>query len=444
MKNRQWQKWSPALAVLCMAAVLRPAAVRAAAEADEISALKQQQTELENRINQLEARQKLRERTLSERIEEVAARPEAQAGPGEPAGLPDSLKWLEKIIISGDFRYRYEYIDERERPVRNRNRMRARVGVEAELGDEWNLGFRLATGQGEVSGDPVSTNQTLGESFSRKPVWIDLAFLGYHPNWIEGLDIFAGKIENPFYRVGKNQLIWDSDLTPEGVGILYGIPLGGQTTLNWAAGGFWVSESGSSTDTSLWGIQAFLKHQLAKRTYILAGASNYYYGNIKGKEALATLWDNDSDFFGNTHTTIGGEEVYAGDYDLFEAFIEFGTELAGMPVVAFGDWVRNTVAADRNEDTGWLVGAVVNKAKAPGSWEFGYDYRDIELDAVVGQFNDSDFIGGGTGGKGHRFWLGYALARNVVTAVTYFDSQFDGRNDNVDYDRVQVDLALKF
>jgi len=129
---------------------------------------------------------------------------------------------------------------------------------------------------------------------------------------------------------------------------------------------------------------------------------------------------------------------------LLEAFLEFGTELAGLPVVAFGDWVWNTVAVDSGEDTGWLVGAVVNKAKAPGSWEFGYNYRDIELDAVVGQFNDSDFIGGGTGGKGHRFWFGYALAKNVVTTVTYLDNEFDGRNDAVDYDRLQADIAVKF
>jgi hypothetical protein len=229
------------------------------------------------------------------------------------------------------------------------------------------------------------------------------------------------------------------------VGIQYGMPLDEQTTLNWTAGGFWVSESGSSTDTSLWGIQASVVHKLAEPTYLLGGASMFCYGNIKGKEALASLWDNESDFFGNTYTTVGGDEVYASNYKLLELFAEFGTRVAGLPVAAYGDWVRNTVAVDADEDTGWLVGTVVSKAKMPGSWEFGYDYRDIELDAVVGQFNDSDFLGGGTGGKGHRVWFGYALARNVVAGVNYYvDNQFEGRDNNVDYDRVQVDLKLAF
>ena len=114
-------------------------------------------------------------------------------------------------------------------------------------------------------------------------------------------------------------------------------------------------------------------------------------------------------------------------------------------MAVFGDYVQNTVADD--EDTGWLVGFAINKAKDPGSWQFEYDYRDIEQDAVVGQFNSSDFIGGGTGGEGHRFAFGYMLAKNVATNVTYYMNEFDRPGTTADgenYDRVQVDLALKF
>ena len=189
------------------------------------------------------------------------------------------------------------------------------------------------------------------------------------------------------------------------------MPLGEQDQLNWAAGGFWVNEESSGGDTSLWGIQGYLKHQIDKPTYVLGGASLFCYGNIQGEESLADEWnDAADDFFGNT---AAPGDVYAIDYDLFELFAEFGTEIAKLPVAVFGDYVQNTVADD--EDTGWLVGGTVNKAKDPGSWQFEYDYRDIELDAVVGQFSDSDFIGGGTGGKGHRFAFGYMLAKNVAT-----------------------------
>jgi len=395
----------------------------------ELGAQKQRQAELEDRINQLEARQKLTDEKPP------------TAEPKKEEAIPDILKWASKVNLYGDFRYRYEYIDQREAEARSRNRIRARLGLNAKVNDEFDLGFRVATGQGEVSGDPVSTNQTLDEAFSKKPIWLDLAFLGYHPNWMEGLDAFAGKIENPFYKVGKNELIWDNDLTPEGGALVYGLPLGEQTALNLAGGGFWVNEESGGADTSLWGIQAYLKHQLSKPTYILGGASLYCYGNIQGEESLAAEWDDDPDeFFGNSNA--GG--VFTSDYDLLELFAEFGTELAGLPVAAFGDWVHNSVAVDESEDTGWLVGAIVNKVKKPGSWQFEYDYRDIELDAVVAQFNSSDFIGGGTGGKGHRFSFTYQLVNNVAMALTWYDNQFQGRNDDVDYDRVQADLLVKF
>jgi hypothetical protein len=66
------------------------------------------------------------------------------------------------------------------------------------------------------------------------------------------------------------------------------------------------------------------------------------------------------------------------------------------------------------------------------------------LDAVIGQFNDSDFIGGGTGGKGHRFGCAYGLAKNTRVSVNYFHSEFVGRKMNEDFDRLLADLVLKF
>ena len=82
------------------------------------------------------------------------------------------------------------------------------------------------------------------------------------------------------------------------------------------------------------------------------------------------------------------------------------------------------------------------KIRAPGRW--GYEYRDIEKDAVVGVFSDSDFVGGGTDGKGHKFSVGYAVAKNATLSGTYFmtekDVDGDGNRDD-DYDRLQLDLS---
>lgn len=413
------------------------------AGADELSDLKQEleaqkmrAADLEDRINQLEARQRLKERSFDEKIEVV----QAKAQTAEPAQLPDNLKWLEKIKISGDFRYRHEYIDDGTKDDDyHRNRIRARIGIEANVTDEWDLGFRLATG----SGDPVSSNLTLEESFSSKPIRLDRAYFDYHPNWLEGFDVSAGKVPNPFHTVGTNELIWDGDLNPEGGALGYERGLSEKMTVRINGGGFWLDQDSDGADPSLFGIQAFLRHQIDKPTYVLAGAGYFDYGNIKGEKSLTSRWSDDNySLLGNT-AAAGDPCSYGSDFDLLEVFAEFGTQVGGRPVALWADWVKNTVAAT-SEDTGWLVGGSINKVKDPGSWQFSYDYRDIELDAVVGQFNSSDFIGGGTGGKGHRFGFAYGLARNTQAALTYYITEYSGRKSNKDYDRLQADLAVKF
>ena len=395
-------------------------------KADEISELKQQMQKMQARLEQLEASQKAREQKVDEKISKAVESKQTMA-------LPDSLKWAEKVKLSGDFRYRHETIEAENdgKPDRHRNRIRARLGLKAKVNDEWSLGFRLAGG----SEDPVSTNQTLSGSFSSKGFWIDRAYFDYHPTAIENLHVVAGKMGNPFYKVGKNQLIWDGDLSPEGLAVKHKIKITQSDELFVNGGGFFVTESSSSdSDMSLWGAQGGLKHKFDKNTYALGGISYYDYGNIKGAEDLDV---SKSNFFGNSSS--GG--VFVNDYDIVELFAEAGAKVSKTPVAAYGNYVKNC-AADTSGDTGWLVGFKINKAKKPGSWEFSYDYRELQKDAVVGAFSDSDFIGGGTKGKGSRFGAKYQIAKNIQTGLSYFLNDRQDLDNN--YRRLQVDMILKF
>jgi hypothetical protein len=420
--------------------LLAPARLRA----DEIGDLKEQLKvqqqmlqQLQERLAQLEARQEMKEKSLTQKIEEVAQKAEQK-----PAALPDSLKWAEKVKISGDLRYRHEHVDEQQLgSVRwengvDRHRIRARLMLEALLNDEWGLGFRIASG----SGDPVSTNQDLEDSFSGKQIWLDLAYFDWHPASAPRLNVYGGKIKNPFYNVGQNQLIWDGDLNPEGIAATYAVPMGKSDTLNLAGGGFWVDES-SGVDTSLFGAQAYWKHTIGNPDTVIVGASYFGYGNIKGAANLPSTWSTSTSFLGNTAS--GG--TYASDFDIVEVFGEYQTKAGGMPVSVFGNWVKN-LSASTSEDTGWLIGATFNKCKDPGSWQVGYNYRDLEADAVVGAMTDSDFVGGGTDGKGHVFSAAYQVHKNVQAALTYFLNQdtANSQDRELDYHRLMADLLFKF
>jgi len=94
-------------------------------------------------------------------------------------------------------------------------------------------------------------------------------------------------------------------------------------------------------------------------------------------------------------------------------------------------------------DTAWSAGCKLGKAKKKGSWEIGYNYREIEDDAFVAELADSDFHGGGTNSKGHKIGLKYALLDNLYFGATYFNCiENRGSKDNVDI--LQVDLLFKF
>ncbi|MHC5142900.1 MAG: putative porin [Planctomycetota bacterium] len=114
-----------------------------------------------------------------------------------------------------------------------------------------------------------------------------------------------------------------------------------------------------------------------------------------------------------------------------------------MPVAFYGNYVLNT-ASGVDEDTGWLIGTTLNKAKDPGTWQFGYNYRDLEADAVLGAFTDSDFARDGvTNVRGHVFNYTYALAKNTSVGATYFLDE-NLNKDPEDNQRLQIDLKVKF
>lgn len=451
--------------ILLTAVVGLMAWTTAITKADDLTDLKQQLAELQKKVEALEAKkavapaagedsaQKLQKRMddLELAQAQAAATQErqnlamSQKMEMSAGTLPSNLKWLDSIKISGDVRERFEQIklEDDAKPDRNRARFRARIQLDAPVNPEWSLGFRIASDTGSTNsaasgaGDPVSTNQTFGDSFTKKSLFIDLAYIDFHPGAIPNLNIYAGKMNNPFYIVGKNQLIWDSDLTPEGVAATYKYNLGDNDQLFANVGGFYVTEQETAADISLWGVQGGLKHNFDKNTYLLGGASYYIYDNVKGSASLD--WSGKGSFFGNSN----GGGKFNSNYELDEFFGEYGMNVGDLPVTAYGDYVNNPVAIS-DDGTGWLVGGKLNKAVKAGSWEVSYDYRRLQKDAVVGAFCDSDFIGGGTDGKGHRIGAAYQITDNVQTALNLFlDKKMVGGDDK-NYQRLQADLLIKF
>ena len=60
--------------------------------------------------------------------------------------------------------------------------------------------------------------------FAKKQIWLDLGYVDYHPTAIKNLHLIGGKMPQPWVSMGD--IIWDSDISPEGLAVTYKYPLG--------------------------------------------------------------------------------------------------------------------------------------------------------------------------------------------------------------------------
>ncbi len=415
---------------IAAASLLAGSGAAGAAVSDaEWQELKAQFAAMNQRMSQLEAEnQVLKERAQSSiTVEDLAA---TNAEVATLKSQNEASSWAESIKWKGDFRYRYEDIQEDGRDDRDRNRIRARASLIAKPSDTTEVGLGLATG----GDDPVSTNQTLGGGGSTKDIKLDLAYLRW--TGIDNVYVTAGKFSNPFYREQKSSLVWDGDFRPEG------IAAGWTGDVFFAVAEYNFIESDSrNDDDGIWGAQVGAKFALFDDMKLTASAK-YLDIPTEGREAI--LDQDDPDFFGNSSViNAQGQEVYEYDYKLYNVSLGVAFSLFEMPFAVYGDYVKNDDADDL--DTGYLAGIKLGSAKARGSWQLQYQYQDLEADATFGLVTDSDFMGGGTDGKGHKFGAKYAIDKKWYVGATYFDGDRGvdlGRD--ADYQRLMLDTGFKY
>jgi hypothetical protein len=393
-------------------------AVAQATISEEIAAIRSEIATLSARLSRLEQ---------ASGNGAAAAPAAALSAPTVAAAAPTATQLAAagpNIRFTGDLRYRQESINEDARAERHRQRIRARFGVTADIADRVRVGLQLATGDD----DPVSANQSLDGGFNRKSFGVDRAFFSWAAT--EQLTFTGGKMANPFFRPGSHHLIYDGDLNPDGLSLRYAR---GDWFVNYA--GLWVEERSAANDSILLGGQFGYRHTLANGMRLTAGASYYDYLETQGQ---TPFWDGDA--AGNRLTPTGR---YLNDFNLTEVFTELGLTARERPVTLFADYVVNNEAGD--QDTGFAVGASIGQVSKQGDWRFGYVYQDLEADAVIGTFTDSDFGGGGTDNKGHVVELNYGFRDRLVFGLRYFLNQRGAAAGNErDYNRLQADVVFNY
>jgi len=446
-------------------------------------ALAQKKSVAEEILDILKADNKISEQQYRDLLNKAKAESEAREA-GVEAFKRDSVKdvkksmdWLDRVSFFGDLRLRHEgFFQDRKGPdaqARQRERVRLRFGAKVKINDEIEGGLRITSGD---PNNPLTTNQTLGDLFTRKPLSIDQAYVTVTPGKSFGLDlpwsplsITGGKFANPLFRpraIMNSEMIWDDDVTPEGLhetftlfeaadGILRKFQL---HALQWV-----VKEAARSTDAWVLGGQGVANLTLLPSTQLTLGLGDYLFSKAsriaQERNTNSSLTITNSLVLKDGTIVKGGFPfspspanpiaAYVSDFNIFNASAQLNidTGYAKWPLSLFADYAHNTEAQGSDDNAVW-AGAGLGATKNPGDWAFSAVWGRVETDSVLSTFNYDDFgRSGGTNVEGPIVKIDYMLLpRLTLTAKNHFVSFIDrpaGRSNSTVY-RLQLDAVLAF
>ncbi|HEV2695149.1 MAG TPA: putative porin [Verrucomicrobiae bacterium] len=374
-------------------------------------------------------------------------------------GMPD---WVTGYKLSGDFRGRFDQISGENTALvsRDRYRYRLRFGITASLLDNLEAGFRLGTG--DSAGNPLSNNTTEENDFSKKPIWIDTAYGKWTPinsgGWMASATV--GKMDNPFT---VTPMVFDPDLTPEGVVLQGSYAINDKHTLAFTGAGFVLDEEKSSLhDPAMLGEQLMFNSKWNTHWASSAGLAAFQILD-RSQLSNANVTENNQ---GNSRNA-GGGLIYGYMPVVADANVTYTFDSAplynGAFPVKFGVEYMNNIATTHNNN-GYWAGITLGKAGTHGTWELTYRYEYLQADAWYDQMVDDDngvfyqnaFNGssagyfGGTNVKGHLFKLTYSFTDSMSFAFSAFvngmvNGTVTGVNQpKADTLRVYADLLWKF
>ena len=330
-------------------------------------------------------------------------------------GLKQSLpSWVQGMKLKGDLRVRHEYSKRNDSTDldRNRGRIRYRLGLDTKVNDKVQVGVGLASN----GGNPRSPNQSFTDTFSKSSINLDYAYAQYTPN--DYLSVTGGKMKIPFWEPAD--LLWDTDLTPEGGAVNLSWKLNDNIKLFSSASAFVLDEIATDqSDPFMYLIQSGFEWKKGDAIdYKLAFTFNSF---DNGKKQLL---DNRSS--PATNSTTGSQ------YDFIYNTMSLATELGfNQPlgwtmiprVAAIGEFIHNP---DPNENNnGWLAGGYLGDKKVVDAkqWKITGTYRSLGKDAWLDVFPDSDFYGGATDVRGYETIFEYGLGKNVSFSIDYYRSE---------------------
>lgn len=365
---------------------------------------------------------------------------------GKFSSLP---AWVQNTKLKGDLRLRYQYKHEKAANDYAKDahigRVRMRLGVESKINNKLTAGIGIATNSG---GDPRSTNITFGDKNSgystKMEVRLDNAYAKYMP--LSWLNLVGGKMLLNDVLWEPTDLVWDTDITPEGgiIGINKNISPNITVFANTGAL-IETADSDSNADPVMMYLAQLGSGYKFNDNLSLKGAFTLYdWSNVQG-----TAFPTDS-WYKSSNTKSGTTWMYnyrvispALELNIVEPFKAIGIGVENLKF--FGEYVNNLAVSKKN--TGFSAGFQLGNAKIEkwGDWQFRYIYAMLEKDAVIDVTPDSDRYSGKTGMRSHEGSLSFGLGKNTSLGLDLYRSwNIVGTSVKAPETLMQVDWNMKF
>lgn len=343
--------------------------------------------------------------------------------------------------FSGDFRYRLQETKDNQKEPRLINRLMFRVGQTFFIQPDLKFTYRLLTGTSANSGNTTVADKSSNTQGSpRYGIGLDHAFVTYNPE--TELSLFLGKMPQYFQSGGKNQVILDSDISPEGLGMQYKHPLIESTldvTLNLAS--LWVRERYDDTlgedqnDSFLNVAQGVLNYAFNSEFSINFGLGFFNYTSIKEGKPTDFAVQSSPDFKGNT---ADASSNYQNNYEIQQQFLELKWSQKPYDVALFAELVKN--AGADSQDMASVYGISLGYDK----FSLSYIRQVIEADAVLAVYTNSDFANGQSDSRGNIVRAGYKFNKNVALNYSLNDAERTVQTSPTKHKLSQLDLTVSF
>ena len=338
-----------------------------------------------------------------------------------------------RLRFAGDLQMRYEGFYTQgldapvEAPARNRVRVRLRAQLSGDIGENFDWGFRLASGSFD---NPGGVQQSFSEFYNRKAIGIDRAYIHFNTKTKPAeLELWMGKFEAPWKRTS---VTFDEDLQPEGMAETFAVEISKDAPLRSMKLVAWqlpYRERAIGADAVLFGGQVQTEWRLSDAwSATVAGAFHDFeqVDVIPLATGVSPTLVNAGFDFGTTNTVVVNPFTnlpeYRSEFRVIDTIAElrytgFG-DSGRWPLVLRANWIHNTSAFNNQKDGGQAE-VILGRRQEQGDWSFDYVFWKTEREVFPSVFMDSEFFIQ-TNNLTHAVRGRYSLRKAVEFTLRYF------------------------